>query len=69
MALEMVVEFLTARGVPVCTHLGMLPQSIHKIGCYRKFGSSEQEKICLLRLLLPESAGSELILELVESII
>ena len=64
------IEFLTTRGVPVCTHLGMLPQSIHKIGCYRKFGSSEQEKDLLVKTASSlESAGSELlILELVNSI-
>ena len=64
------IEFLTTRGVPVCTHLGMLPQSIHKIGCYRKFGSSEREKELLVKTATSlENAGSELlILELVNSI-
>ena len=63
------IEFLTTRGIPVCTHLGMLPQSIHKIGCYRKFGSSEQEKDLLVKTATSlENAGSELlILELVNS--
>ena len=63
------VEFLTTRGIPVCTHLGMLPQSIHKIGYYRKFGSTEQEKDLLVKTAASlESAGSELlILELVNS--
>ena len=51
-------------------HLGMLPQSIHKIGCYRKFGNSEQEKDMLVKTATSlENAGSELlILELVNSI-
>ena len=64
------VEFLATRGIPVCTHLGMLPQSIHKIGRYRKFGSSEQEKDMLVKTATSlENAGSELlILELVNSI-
>ena len=63
------VEFLATRGIPVCTHLGMLPQSIHKIGRYRKFGSSEQEKDLLVKTATSlENAGSELlILELVNS--
>ena len=53
----------------VCTHLGMLPQSIHKIGCY-EIWSSEQEKILLVKTATSlENAGSELlILELVNSI-
>ena len=64
------VEFLTTRGIPVCTHLGMLPQSIHKIGSYRRFGNSEQEKDMLVKIATSlENAGSELlILELVNSI-
>ena len=63
------IEFLTIRGIPVCTHLGMLPQSIHKIGRYRKFGNSEQEKDMLVKVATSlENAGSELlILELVNS--
>ena len=63
------IEFLTLRGIPVCTHLGMLPQSINKIGYYRKFGSSKQEKDSLVKTATSlENAGSELlILELVNS--
>jgi len=63
------IEFLTIRGIPVCAHLGMLPQSIHKIGRYRKFGNSEQEKDMLVKVATSlENAGSELlILELVNS--
>ena len=63
------IEFLTTRGIPVCTHLGMLPQSIHKIGCYRNFGNSEQEKDLLIKTATSlQNAGSELlILELVNS--
>lgn len=29
------VAFLTARGVPVCGHLGLTPQSVHQLGGYR----------------------------------
>ncbi|MBS0319291.1 MAG: 3-methyl-2-oxobutanoate hydroxymethyltransferase [Proteobacteria bacterium] len=29
------VEFLVARGVPVCAHLGLTPQSVHQFGGYR----------------------------------
>ena len=62
------VEFLTTRGLPVCSHLGMLPQSIHKIGSYRKFGSSEKENESLVNTATSlENAGAELlVLELVE---
>lgn len=32
------VRQLTAQGVPVCGHLGLLPQSIHRLGGYRYQG-------------------------------
>lgn len=32
------VRHLTARSVPVCAHLGLLPQSIHQLGGYRVQG-------------------------------
>jgi len=34
------VEFLTARGVPVCGHIGFTPQSVHALGGYRVQGRS-----------------------------
>ena len=35
------VEFLVARGVPVCAHLGLTPQSVHALGGYRIQGKSD----------------------------
>jgi len=32
------VRFLTERGVPVCGHLGLTPQSVHQLGGYRVQG-------------------------------
>ncbi|MBL0730425.1 3-methyl-2-oxobutanoate hydroxymethyltransferase [Piscinibacter sp. HJYY11] len=34
------VRFLVDRGVPVCAHLGLTPQSVHAIGGYRIQGKS-----------------------------
>jgi 3-methyl-2-oxobutanoate hydroxymethyltransferase len=34
------VEQLTTRGVPVCAHLGLTPQSVHKLGGYKVQGRS-----------------------------
>ena len=35
------VEFLVARGIPVCGHLGLQPQSVHRLGGYKVQGKSE----------------------------
>ena len=36
------VEFLVARGVPVCGHLGLQPQSVHRLGGYKLQGKSDE---------------------------
>ena len=43
------VEFLTDRGIPVCGHLGLTPQSVHQLGGYRVQGKGESEAQLLLR--------------------
>ena len=35
------VSFLTLRGVPVCGHIGLLPQSVNVVGGYRVQGKTE----------------------------
>lgn len=36
------VRFLVERGVPVCAHIGLTPQSVHQLGGYRVQGKSEE---------------------------
>jgi 3-methyl-2-oxobutanoate hydroxymethyltransferase len=36
------VRFLTQRGVPVCAHLGLTPQSVHAFGGYRVQGKGAE---------------------------
>ncbi len=36
------VEFLVARGVPVCAHLGLTPQTVYALGGYRVQGRSDE---------------------------
>lgn len=35
------VHFLTSRGIPVCAHIGLTPQSVHQLGGYRVQGRSD----------------------------
>jgi 3-methyl-2-oxobutanoate hydroxymethyltransferase len=34
------IEFLTQRGIPVCAHIGLTPQSVHQLGGYRVQGKT-----------------------------
>jgi 3-methyl-2-oxobutanoate hydroxymethyltransferase len=56
------VRFLTQRGVPVCGHLGLTPQSVHKFGGYRVQGKGEEAEQKLIEDAIElESAGAELL--------
>ena len=61
------VRFLTQRGIPVCGHLGLTPQSVHQLGGYRVQGKDAQDAQRLLedaRILADAGAGL-LVLEMV----
>ena len=58
-----IVRFLTDRGVPVCGHLGLRPQLIHKLGGFKVQGRDEAvaaEMIEDARVL--EQAGADMLL-------
>ena len=56
------IRFLTQRGVPVCGHLGLTPQSVHKFGGYRVQGKGEDaEQKLIADAIELESAGAELL--------
>jgi len=56
------VRLMGERGIPVCGHLGLLPQSINKLGSYRVQGRDEVSAKRLMEdALLLESAGAELL--------
>jgi 3-methyl-2-oxobutanoate hydroxymethyltransferase len=60
---------LTANGIPVCAHLGLLPQSVHKLGGYRVQGrDDESARIMKEDAVALEAAGAQmLVLECVPS--
>jgi 3-methyl-2-oxobutanoate hydroxymethyltransferase len=63
------VQFLTKRGIPVCAHLGLTPQSVHALGGYRIQGRDD-ESAATLRLhaqQLAEAGAAMLVLELMPS--
>jgi 3-methyl-2-oxobutanoate hydroxymethyltransferase len=56
------VRALAQRGVPVCAHLGLLPQSVHKLGGYRVQGrDSDSAEAMLADALAMEQAGADLL--------
>ncbi len=61
------ITFLTKRGIPVCAHLGLTPQSIHQIGGYRVQGLDDEAAQRILRdaKILQEAGAGILVLEFV----
>ncbi len=65
------VRHLAEQGVPVCAHLGLRPQSIHKLGGYRVQGRSEHEAVAMLEAAgaLREAGADLLLLECVPGLL
>ena len=61
------VRFLVERGIPVCAHLGLTPQTVHALGGYRVQGRSDEAAQSLERdaLALQDAGASMLVLEMV----
>jgi 3-methyl-2-oxobutanoate hydroxymethyltransferase len=64
-----VVRHLVERGIPVCAHLGLTPQSVHALGGYRIQGRDDSGAERLLREAkeLAEAGASMLVVELIPS--
>lgn len=63
------VAMLAERGIPVCAHLGLTPQSVHKFGGFRVQGREPEqaEKIYADAQLLADAGADLLVLECVPS--
>jgi 3-methyl-2-oxobutanoate hydroxymethyltransferase len=61
------VRFLTSRGIPVCGHIGLTPQSVHQLGGYRVQGKESAAAQQLLQdaLALELAGAGMLVLEAV----
>jgi 3-methyl-2-oxobutanoate hydroxymethyltransferase len=61
------VEFLVTRGIPVCGHIGLTPQSVNTLGGYRVQGRTESAAQQLMQdsLQLQNAGAQALVLEMV----
>ena len=61
------VRFLVERGIPVCAHLGLTPQTVHALGGYRVQGKTDEAAARLQREAheLQDAGASMLVLEMV----
>ncbi len=58
-----IVRHLAAQGIPVCAHLGLQPQSIHKLGGYRVQGRDAESADAMLEVAgAVQTAGAEMLL-------
>ena len=61
------VKFLVERGIPVCAHLGLTPQTVHALGGYRVQGKTEAAARTLKQHAheLQDAGATMLVLEMV----
>jgi 3-methyl-2-oxobutanoate hydroxymethyltransferase len=62
-----VVRFLVERGIPVCAHLGLTPQTVHALGGYRVQGKGDDAAATLKRHAheLEDAGAAMMVLEMV----
>ena len=61
------MHFLVERGIPVCAHLGLTPQTVHALGGYRVQGKGDEAAATLRRhaLELEQAGAAMMVLEMV----
>ena len=61
------MAFMTARGIPVCGHLGLTPQSVHQFGGDRVQGKTESqaERLISDAKMLEDAGAGMIVLELI----
>lgn len=55
-------EFLQLRGIPVCAHIGLTPQSVHAFGGYKVQGKGDKAQALLNDAKAHDEAGAAIIL-------
>lgn len=61
------VDFLTNRGIPVCAHIGLTPQSLHQLGGYKLQGKKTEDAQRLREdaMVLQEAGTAMLVMEMI----
>ncbi|MCB1935551.1 MAG: 3-methyl-2-oxobutanoate hydroxymethyltransferase [Nitrosomonas sp.] len=61
------IHFLTQRGIPVCAHIGLTPQSVHQLGGYRIQGNTDSAEKQLIEdaQILEQSGATFLLMEMI----
>jgi 3-methyl-2-oxobutanoate hydroxymethyltransferase len=58
-----IVEHLTGHDIPVCAHIGLKPQSVHKIGGFKVQGrESDQARAMVEDAVALENSGADIVL-------
>ena len=65
------VRYLTERGIPVCGHIGLTPQSVHQLGGYRVQGkeSAAAQQILQDALALEQAGAGMMLLEAIPALL
>ena len=65
------VRFLVERGIPVCAHLGLTPQTVHALGGYRVQGRGDEAAQTLRQHAreLQDAGAAMLVLEMVPALL
>src|SRR3989338_7076262 len=65
------VEFLAGRGIPVCGHIGLMPQSVHQMGGYRLQGkeAAAAQKLLEDAVALEQAGAGMLVLETIPALL
>lgn len=66
-----VIEFLVDQGIPVCGHLGLLPQSVNRIGGYKVQGRdpAQAEKLMTDALAVERAGAGLLVVECIPALL
>jgi 3-methyl-2-oxobutanoate hydroxymethyltransferase len=56
------VTYLTVRGIPVCSHIGLTPQYVHQLGGYKVQGRGEGAEALVLAAQELQAAGAAMML-------